>query len=320
MSERPEDIQKRLAGIDDIGQVVGALRAIAAGQVGAVRAAVDAVDAYAGTIEQALVAATAGAGTATATATAGTATATATAAVASGADGASGASGTGGTGGTGGASDAGNIAGAPGPSKGQGLLLVVGAGQGFSGAYATRLAERARIAMRERPGLLVVGQRTLEILRADGLPILWSEDLPSHPAAIPALASRVTDRLVGLSTEHPGLVRAVVGDVEHHGAPVERTLFPPPAIRPPAGAGGSRPLTTLPVADLVAGLLEEALFAAVVHALIQGLAAEAQARVETMARAQRNMRTRRTEVERRYQQARQEQMTTEMIELVVSGL
>jgi F-type H+-transporting ATPase subunit gamma len=50
------------------------------------------------------------------------------------------------------------------------------------------------------------------------------------------------------------------------------------------------------------------------------MAAEAQARVEAMARAQSNLRTRRTDVERQYQQARQEQMTTEMIELVVSRL
>ena len=66
------------------------------------------------------------------------------------------------------------------------------------------------------------------------------------------------------------------------------------------------------------GLLQEALFAAVALALMQGMAAEAEARVEAMARAQTNLRARRTEVEQSYLRARQEQMTTEVIELTVA--
>ncbi|MBL4543589.1 MAG: F0F1 ATP synthase subunit gamma, partial [Rhodobacteraceae bacterium] len=46
-----------------------------------------------------------------------------------------------------------------------------------------------------------------------------------------------------------------------------------------------------------------------------GLRVENRARVEAMARAQSNLKTRRTEVDQRYRQARQEQMTTEVIEL-----
>jgi F-type H+-transporting ATPase subunit gamma len=78
------------------------------------------------------------------------------------------------------------------------------------------------------------------------------------------------------------------------------------------------PLMTLPSTDLLTGLLQEALFASVAHVMMQGAETEARARVEAMARAQNNLRTRRTEVEQAYQQARQEQMTTEMIELSAS--
>ncbi len=272
MSERPEDIQKRLTGVDEIGQVVGALRAIAAGQVGAAHAAIDAVSAFAGTIEQALSSVAA----------------------------------------------PGRL---PGPRRGAGLLLVVGAAQGFSGSYSARIADAERGEMRDKPGLLVLGQRTIEMLEEQDLPILWSADMPGHPAAIPELASRVTDTLVRLSLDRPGSVRAVVGTVETGQALQARTLFPPaPGPHPASATSNSRPLTTMPAADLVTGLLEEALFAAVVHALVDGMAAEAQARVEAMARAQSNLRARRTDIQRQYQQARQEQMTTEMIELVVSRL
>jgi F-type H+-transporting ATPase subunit gamma len=273
MTDRPAEIQKRLNGIDEIGQVVGALRAMAAGQVSAARGAAEAVNAYAGTIEQALSSVTA----------------------------------------------TGDI---PASREGAGLLLVVGAAQGFSGSYSARIVEAVHKDLCNtpaKPGLLVLGQRTLEMLEAGGMPILWSADLPAHPAAIPELASRVTDTLMRLSPDHPGPVRAVAGASEAGQAMRARTLFPPPPVLPPAGSN-STSLTTLPAAELVAGLLDEALFAALVHVLVDGMAGEAQARVEAMARAQTNLRARRTDVERQYQQARQEQMTTEMIELVVSRL
>lgn len=268
MTDRSDDIQKRLDGLDEIGQVVGALRAIAAGQIGAAHGAAEAAAAYAGTLVDAMAAVTADAPAST-------------------------------------------------PGEGAGLLLVIGAAQGFSGSYPARIAEAAHSAMQQRPGLLVLGQRTLEILRGNGMPVLWSADLPVHPSVVPSLASRITDVLVSMSVDHSGPIRALVATAEGNSQPELRDLLP--------ASGGSRsprtgppPLINLPVSALVAGLLQEAMFASVARALIDGIAAEAQARVEAMARAQENLRTRRTEVERQLQLARQEQITTEMIELAVS--
>jgi len=269
MTERPEDIQKRLAGLDDIGQVVGALRAIAAGHVGEARTATRAVATYAQTIEDALSLLT--------------------------------------------AEDRAPV------GQGSGLLLVVGTAQGFSGSLSARIAEAAQSAMRDGPGLVVVGNRTIEMLKADGADILWSSDLPGHPASVAQLASTVTDALVRHAINNPGPIRAVIAPL--HAAPPEiRKLFPPPPSQDAGAPRGPRPIITMAAADLITGLLQEALFAAVIHALLQGAAAEAQARVEAMARAQSNLRSRREDVERQYQEARQEGMTTEMIELAVSRL
>lgn len=270
MTERPEDIQKRLAGLDDIGQVVGALRAIAAGHVGEARTATKAVATYAQTVEDALSLLT--------------------------------------------AEDRSPL------GQGPGLLLIVGTAQGFSGSLSARIAEAARLAMRDEPGLIVVGNRTLEMLRAEGTDVLWSSDLPGHPASVAELASSVTDALVRHAVDNPGPIRAVIAPL-HAGVPPEvRKLFPPPPLPEGTAPRGTRPITTMTAADLITGLLQEALFAAVIRALLEGAAAEAQARVEAMARAQSNLRSRREDVERQYQQARQEGMTTEMIELAVSRL
>ncbi|TPE53913.1 F0F1 ATP synthase subunit gamma [Amaricoccus solimangrovi] len=260
MTDRPEELRRRLAGLDSIGQVVGALRAIASGQAASARGAMAAISAYSGTVREALIAAAAG---------------------------------------------------PPPEVPGPGLVLVVGAAQGFSGAYPARIAEAARALAAPGAGFLVVGARTLAMLGEAGPAVLWSADLPGHPAAIPELASRVTDAMIGAAPRHPGPIRALVGPARAGDAPETRAIFPP------APETGSRPppLTTLPPARLLAGLLEEALFAQVALALMRGVEAEARARVEAMARARSNLRARRAEVERDFRQARQEQMTTEMIEL-----
>ncbi len=264
MTERPEEIQHRLSGLEEIGQVVGALRAIASGHTAAARAALDAIEAHAATVAGALAQLGGGA--------------------------------------------------LPAP-EGPGLTLVIGAAQGFSGAYPLRLAEAARAALQENSSLIVVGSRTLTML--DAAP-LFSADLPGHPRDVPRLASTLTDQILALSEGHPGPIR-LVGGRDLPGQPVEtRRLWPPeaPAV-PDAGPRRVEPLTTLPRADLIEAVLHEALFAQVMLALIEGLRAESQARVEAMTRAQGNLKRKRLEVEQDYARARQDQMTDEMIELTM---
>ncbi len=269
MSQRPEQIQHRLKSLDEIGDVVGALRAIAGSHASSADTAVRAIDAYASTVTHAL--------------------ATTLAAAAPQKE-----------------------------SEGPSLLLVVGAAQGFCGAYPEHITETVQSTFKPGMGLVVIGARTDDMLKAAGHKPLWSADLPGHPAAIPALASQTTDVLVEQSAHYPGPIRALTGSVHAgHTAAVSR-IFPP---SPPEGVTSQiPPLTTLPAAELLTGLLQEALFASVARVMMQGAESEARARVEAMARAQNNLRNRRTEVEQAYQQARQEQMTTEMIELSSSRL
>lgn len=267
MSQRPEDLQRRLAGLEQIGQVTGALRAIASGQSSAARGAMAAVSAHAQVV-------------ATALSTAAT--------LAEPRHGAG-----------------------HGPDDGPGLLLVIGAAQGFSGAYPTRIAEAAKTAHQSGGGLVVIGHRTLAALNEAGLPVLWSADLAAHPESVPELASQISDALMSLLVDHPGPIRAVLGSLTPAAPPEIRRLFPPEVT----ASGQVPPLLTLPPVELLRGLLHEALFAAIALALMQGLAAEAQARMQAMARARSHLDERRTALQSDWQQARQDQMTTEMIEL-----
>lgn len=270
MTDRPEDIQRRLQGLDEIGQVVGALRAIASGHVASSRHAVEAIGAHSRTVEAAL--------------------------------------------------ERLAFKASPKLPKGAGLVLVVGAAQGFSGAYPLHLASAAQKALKTGAGLLVVGQRTLSMLGPAGEAALWSGDLPGHTREVPAQASEITDRLIELAEHHPGPIYLVSGK-DQPGQPVEtRRLWPPEprengngAPRPPQDP----PMINLPLPALLEAVLHEALFAVVTLALMEGLRAENQARVEAMTRAQTNLRYKREEIGQDYKRARQDQMTDEMIELTM---
>lgn len=262
MSARPEDIQRRLEGLDEIGDVVRALRAIASGHVAAARDAVAAIAAHEDTVLRAL-------------------------------------------------------ARIPAPpvqmAQGPGLAVVVGASQGFSGAYPGHLAQAAQRVRADGAGLLVLGARTLSMLGDTAGDVLWSAELPAHPQDVPPLASRVTDALIDLAVRNPGPIR-LVGGRDKPNQPVEtRHVWPPEPLR--HAHAGLPPLTTLDPAVLAEGLLSEMLFSVIARAIMEGFMAENQARLEAMARARANLRDKQEEIGRAWRQARQEEMTTEMIEL-----
>lgn len=264
MTERPDLLQRRLTAINEIGEVVGALRAMASGNAAAARGTLAALAAYEAQVRAALVRLAA------------------------------------------------PVAGSH-PS-GPGLVLLIGAAQGFCGAYPLRLAEAARDLVPAGAGLLVVGQRTVALLAEGGITPRFTADLPATPADIPALASRITDAIVTLTAAHPGPIATLSGRDEP-GLPI--ALHP---IWPPAGSDRPPrdivpPLTTLPAPDLARLLLMELLFAAIARALSEGLRVENLARIEAMARAEAHIKDRRLAVEQRQRQARQEAMTTELIEL-----
>jgi len=266
MTERLEDVRRRRAVIDEIGEVVGALRAIAAAHSTEGQSALDAISLYEGHVASAL--------------------ARLAVPVAS-----------------------------P-EAQGPGLTLVVGAAQGFCGGYPARVAEAAKRQVPGQGGLIVIGQRTEAMLVGAGIVPAWSADLPAAPRFVPALASEVTDTLMDLGQRFPGPIMAMSG-TDAPGLPVEtRRIWPPEPRDEPSPPGvAAPPLTTLPTAELLRGLLSETLFAEVARTIMQGLRIENRARVEAMARAQSNLKIRRAEVDQRYRQARQEQMTTEVIEL-----
>ena len=210
-------------------------------------------------------------------------------------------------------------AGAP----GRGLLVVVGAAQGFGGAYGDRIAEAARAAPDDED-LMVIGHRTMETLEAQGVRALWSADMAAHAADMPALASQLADaafaHLAGSGHGRLAILHAApsAAGAAEPALPARRTLVPfdfarfPPTDAPP-------PLTTLPRVPLIAALVREYVFTELCEAVALGFAAENEARAAAMARAQSNIRRIEDDLGRAWRRARQEGMTEEIVDLALHG-
>ncbi len=203
---------------------------------------------------------------------------------------------------------------------GRSLLIVVGAAQGFSGEYGERIARAALEHGVPDRDLIVVGSRTIQALadRAGSGDVVWSTEMAPHTAEIPALASRIVDAAFALiaraSHDRVGIIFA---DAQAEGIRlVRRQLVPFDFSRFPP-THNHAPLTTQTRDALLLALAEEYAFTEVCEALMLGFAAESAARAAAMARAQTNVRRITADLSRDFRQARQEQMTTEIIELTV---
>ncbi|MCP1335066.1 F0F1 ATP synthase subunit gamma [Futiania mangrovi] len=207
------------------------------------------------------------------------------------------------------------------PAAGQpdaALSIVVGASQGFCGAHADRLADAAAAERAGGAQLMIIGARTLAAFGEEEP--FWYADMVAHAPEVPGLASRLADALFAHLAQAPGkAVHILFADPAAPAEPpVRRRLFPFDFGRFPPERE-RQPLTNLAPAPLLAALVEEYVFTELCEALMLAFAAENAARAEAMARAQSNVRRMAKDLRTEFQQARQEQMTEEIIEVSGGG-
>ena len=214
-------------------------------------------------------------------------------------------------------------AGAAGQGDGRLLRIVIGAEQGFSGTYNERIIAAALDGTGKEPATsyLVIGQRCIGEFAMRGANPAWSAAMVSRVSDAPALASRMADALferinsgrvhrVELVSARPGVPDYTVGTI---------SVLPFEFGRFKAATGQHLPMLTLRPDELLAGLIEEYVFTELCEALILGFAAENDARMRAMTRARSNVERISADLKLEYNQGRQEQTTTEIIELSASA-
>lgn len=204
----------------------------------------------------------------------------------------------------------------------KGVLLFT-AEHGFAGGFNSRLLDEVQAGdERENSVLFVVGERGALGARERGLDVAWSIAMASQPGAITTTARRITDEIyhryaVGELAALDMLFARYVGGgrssvTRQSLLPVDLDLFPPPEQ-------AVRPLTNLAPATLVMRLVEEYVFGEIARAALESYAGENGARMVAMQSASRNIEDKIAELEQSARRLRQEEITTEMLDVVTGA-
>lgn len=203
------------------------------------------------------------------------------------------------------------------------LQIVVGAAQGFSGLYTEQIVSGV-LDRDDGDGVrqyMLVGERCIAEFAERGHEAIWSANMVAHTAEVPALASRLVDALFDrLDGGGVHRVSVVYADPDRPGESlVVRPLMPFDFGRIERTRTANEPMTTMSPHLLIARLVEEYVFTEICEALMLGFAAENDARMRAMTRARSNVKHIAQDLQRRFHQARQEETTTEIIELSAAG-
>ncbi|NHO31458.1 F0F1 ATP synthase subunit gamma [Acetobacter fallax] len=204
-----------------------------------------------------------------------------------------------------------------GNGQGKAGLILFCAEQGFAGLFSEHMLDAVQDS--EKGGIFLIGTRGAAIARSREVSPVWTAAAAQHPAAIPDLAATIANEicrkvLAGeLSTVatvfchwHPGQGAVIVREM----------LFPLDPALLKAASAGPPPLLNLPPEKLMTDLTADYLFSRLCQAALHSFAAENEARSERMTAAHQEIERRLQDLEQRRRMVRQDDITSEIIELV----
>lgn len=194
---------------------------------------------------------------------------------------------------------------------------------GFVGALNTRLIDAVTGYGGVLPVLFAVGGRGVLALEERGLTAAWALPMATDIGAVTTTARRISEELYRrFGTGALAGVDILFSRYQGGGLPAieGQTLLPVDPRRFPGPGTAAPPMTNLPPELLLDRLLEEYVFAQLAHAAMESFASENGARLATMDSASRNLEKLLTELHQSEQQARQEQITVELLDVVIGTL
>ncbi len=200
-------------------------------------------------------------------------------------------------------------------------LILFCAEQGFAGAFSDRVIDAAANDL-ETSTILIIGSRGAAVAGEKGVKAAWSTAMVTHVEAVPSFANRLVEKIYGylasgaLTRIDILFSRSTSGGpirVDRHALlPIDYGRFKHPLTDLP-------PLTTLPPQILIERLAAEYVFAQICQAAMHAFEAENEARMLSMASAKTNIGSKLTDLSGRERQLRQEEITTEIIELAAGS-
>ena len=200
-------------------------------------------------------------------------------------------------------------------------LILFCAEQGFAGAFSERVLDAAAQDL-DHATLFIVGTRGATVAHEQGIEPAWSAPMAAHVEAIPSFANRLADALYGqVATGAVAEVdilfsRSVSGSsiqVDRHSLlPIDFDRFGRPKQT-------QAPLISFSPHALLERLAPEYVYAQLCEAAMHAFAAENEARMIAMLAAKTNIETKLAALSRRERQLRQQEITTEVVELAAGA-
>jgi F-type H+-transporting ATPase subunit gamma len=210
---------------------------------------------------------------------------------------------------------------APAPRRAKQGLILFCAEQGFAGAFSERVLDAAAAEAAASVNF-IIGTHGSIAVNERSIETAWSAPMVTHVDAIPSLANHLTEALYQYVAD--GAVEKVDilysrttsgGNVQvdrHSLLPIDFARFARPLET-------QRPLITLAPEMLVERLAAEYIYAQLCEAAMHAFEAENAARMMAMTSAKTNIGTKLSTLTQRERQLRQEEITTEIVELAAGA-
>jgi F-type H+-transporting ATPase subunit gamma len=205
---------------------------------------------------------------------------------------------------------------------GRRALIVCAAEHGFVAGFNERLAEAAEAELRQGDLLFVVGSRGANLLFERGRHATWTAPMATRLAAAPNTADRLAKELYArIARGQLARVEVMFSRYRQAAQPaIERRLLLPLDI---ASVSKDRtrqaPLHNLEPEALLEKLAAEYVFAQLTEAAVESIASENAARFAAMQAACDNVSKKLDQLQSQARQARQEEITTELIDLITGA-
>lgn len=206
--------------------------------------------------------------------------------------------------------------------RGRRSLVLFTSEHGFVSGFNERLLDAATAALDRRDRLFILGTRGLVAAEERGLATAWTYPMATRPEAVAETSRRLTAQL------YRGIAAGDITRVEVMFArqgqsremaierrrifPVDLAGFAPARLRLP-------PLHNIPAERLLEKLIADYVFSLLTEAAVESLASENAARFSAMQSAHDNITDRLEGLRREASQARQDQITTELLDLVTGA-
>ncbi|MGO9170906.1 MAG: F0F1 ATP synthase subunit gamma [Rhodomicrobium sp.] len=201
-------------------------------------------------------------------------------------------------------------------------LVLCAAEHGFAGGFNERLVEAAEAELQPRDVLFVLGSRGAALALERGTHAAWARPMATRLAGTPGTVNQLTKELYArIARGEISRVEVMFSRYRRGGQSTiqRRLLLPLDTASFAAGQPRQAPLRNLEPAALFEKLAAEYVFALLTEAAVESIASENAARFSAMEAACDNVQKKLQQLQQEASQARQTEITTELLDLVTGA-